>query len=77
MEEKKRQEAEDGRQKVSVSVINPDLNTGTKTLGALHTGDTESRAKVVDQEVYVLDGGFVKWQEKCATPLCLPRCRLF
>lgn len=29
----------------------------------------EVQEKVTDQQVYVLDGGFVKWQEKCAAPL--------
>ena len=34
-------------------------------------GADEDQQKVTDQEIYVLDGGFVKWQEKSVTPLCL------
>ena len=69
-DQSKREEVAEDRQ-VSVPVIDPDSGTGSKKLDILSAGDADSSRKAADQEVYVLDGGFVKWQEKCATPLWL------
>lgn len=69
MDQTKRQEVTADQREVSVSVTNPDSATGSKELGVLSAGGIDPQAKATDQEVYVLDGGFVKWQEKCATPL--------
>lgn len=69
MDQRKRQETSEDHREVSASVINPDSGMGSKKLGVLSVEGIDPQAKVVDQEVYVLDGGFVKWQEKCATPL--------
>ncbi len=69
MDQRKRQETSEDHREVSVSVINPDSGMGSKNLGVLGAEGVDPQAKVADQEVYVLDGGFVKWQEKCATPL--------
>ena len=76
MDQTKREEVSDDHREVSVPVINPDLATGSKKLGLLSAGDVGPQTKVKDQEVYVLDGGFVKWQEKCATPLWFQTLRL-
>lgn len=35
-----------------------------KCLGGPQGTEVEDKKKVLKQEVYVLDGGFVKWQEK-------------
>ena len=72
----KREEVAEDRQ-VLVPVINPDSGTGSKKLDILNVGHMDWSTKAADQEVYVLDGGFVKWQEKCATTLWLQSFPLF
>lgn len=71
MDQMKRQEVTEDHKEVSVPVINPDSSTGSKKLGVLSAEGIDPQVKATDQKVYVLDGGFVKWQEKCATPLWL------
>ena len=74
---KNQEVADDDHREVDVPVINADSGTGSKKLGKLSIDGMGPPAKVADQEVYILDGGFVKWQEKCATPLWLHALRHF
>ena len=71
MDKSKREKIAEDR-KVSVPVIDPDSGTDSKKMDVLSVEDVDPSTK--DQKIYVLDGGFVKWQEKCATPCGCGSC---
>ena len=68
---KRKEVADEGRREATVPVIDPDTGAGSKEMGVLSAEDVGCPAKVTDQEVYILDGGFVQWQEKYAVSLQL------